>query len=138
MTDGSTLPYAMDVAFNSVTPASSDLCKVGISVALKDAKLDEGAQTEVDVVVTNKTSAAVPTPIAIVGLPGDWKFGMNQLKELVKAQRIAAYEVRRAGSDFVLAGFSAEPAGGDSAEFDRGGSRRIHGAGEPGVFVLCG
>jgi uncharacterized protein YfaS (alpha-2-macroglobulin family) len=100
MTDGSTLPYAMDVTFNSVTPASSNQCKVSLAVALKDGQLTEGAPTEADVTIANRTAAAIPTPIAIVGLPGGLEVRYDQLKELVKAQRIAAYEVR--GREVIL------------------------------------
>lgn len=100
MADGSTLPYAMSVSFNSVTPASSDECKLRIATTLKDAQLDEGAITEARVNVTNVTDAIVPTPIAIVGLPGGLEVRHDQLKELVKSERIAAYEVR--GREVVL------------------------------------
>ena len=43
--------------------------------------------------VTNKTDKAIPTPVAIVGLPGGLEPRHDQLKELVKAETIAAYEV---------------------------------------------
>jgi alpha-2-macroglobulin-like protein len=94
MTDGSSMPYALDVTYHSRTPASSEVCKVGIEVTLADAQLTEGSPTAADVVVTNRTSDCVPTPIAIVGLPGGLEPRYDQLKELVKSQRIAAYEVR--------------------------------------------
>jgi alpha-2-macroglobulin-like protein len=100
MTDGSTMPYAMDVSYHSVTPASSDQCKVGVAVSLKDAKLTEGSATEADVTVTNRTDSAIPTPIAIIGLPGGLEVRYDQLKELVKSERIAAYEVR--GREVIL------------------------------------
>ncbi|MGA2229425.1 MAG: alpha-2-macroglobulin family protein [Tepidisphaeraceae bacterium] len=100
MSKGASLPYVMDVAFNSIKPASSDLCKVSIDVSLKDAQLTEGGTTEADAIITNRTGAAIPTPIAIVGLPGGLEVRYDQLKELVKAQRIAAYEVR--GREVIL------------------------------------
>jgi alpha-2-macroglobulin-like protein len=100
MADGSTLPYAMSVSFNSVTPASSDECKLRIATTLKDEQVDEGAITEALVTVTNTADEVVPTPIAIVGLPGGLEVRHDQLKELVKSQRIAAYEVR--GREVVL------------------------------------
>jgi alpha-2-macroglobulin-like protein len=100
MSDGSSMPYALDVTYHSRTPASSEECKVGIEVSLADAQLTEGSPTEADVVVTNRTSACIPTPIAIVGLPGGLEPRYDQLKELVKSQRIAAYEVR--GREVIL------------------------------------
>ncbi len=100
MSDGSSLPYAMAVTFNSVVPASSDQCKLTITTTLKDATVSEGAITEQDVVVTNKSNEIVPSPIAIIGLPGGLEVRYDQLKELVKAERIAAYEVR--GREVIL------------------------------------
>jgi hypothetical protein len=61
---------------------------------LRDTTIPEGAATEADVIVTNKTGDTLPTPIAIIGLPGGLEPRHDQLKELVKSDRIAAYEVR--------------------------------------------
>ena len=94
MTDGSDLPFAISISFNSVTPSSSDQCKLALSTTLKDTTISEGAATEADVIVTNKTPDTLPTPIAIIGLPGGLEPRHDQLKELVKSDRIAAYEVR--------------------------------------------
>ena len=55
--------------------------------------MTEGAVTEARVVVTNRTNETVPTPIAIIGIPGGLEVRHDQLKELVKAGKIAAYEV---------------------------------------------
>jgi hypothetical protein len=49
--------------------------------------------TEARVVVVNRTSETVPTPTAIIGLPGGLEVRHDQLKELVKAGTVAAYEV---------------------------------------------
>jgi uncharacterized protein YfaS (alpha-2-macroglobulin family) len=100
MTDGSDLPYAVSVSFNSVTPSSSDQCKLGLATSLKDSTIEEGAATEEDVTVTNRTADTLPTPIAIIGLPGGLEPRHDQLKELVKSDRIAAYEVR--GREVIL------------------------------------
>ncbi|HTW94404.1 MAG TPA: MG2 domain-containing protein [Tepidisphaeraceae bacterium] len=100
MTNGSSLPYAIAVDFNSTTPDSSSACKLSLAVSLKDSSLDEGAATEVDATVINKTDQILPTPIAIIGLPGGLEVRQDQLKELVKAGRIAAFEVR--GREVIL------------------------------------
>jgi hypothetical protein len=100
MTDGSSLPYAVSVLFNSVTPASSQGCPLTIATALADQRVVEGAATEARVTLTNRSAETLPTPIAIVGLPGGLEVRHDQLKELVKAGRIAAYEVR--GREVIL------------------------------------
>ena len=94
------MPYSIAVSYNAVTPDSSDKCKVALAVKLVDAKVTEGELTEARVSVTNKTDETIPTPIAIVGIPGGMEVRHDQLKELVKSGKIAAYEVL--GRDLVL------------------------------------
>jgi hypothetical protein len=100
MSDGASLPYAMAVTYNRLTPASSEQCKLRMETALRDTQIVEGSPSEVEVKVTNVTDEILPSPIAIVGLPGGLEVRHDQLKELVKADRIAAYEVR--GREVVL------------------------------------
>jgi len=100
MTDGSSLPYAVAVSYNSVKPASSDQCKLRIETLLKDSKIVEGSPSVANVTITNTIDETLPSPIAIVGLPGGMEVRHDQLKELVKSDRIAAYEVR--GREVIL------------------------------------
>jgi len=41
MEKGSSMPFALAVGYYSLRPPSSDQCKVGIAVSLKDAAVDE-------------------------------------------------------------------------------------------------
>ena len=50
--------------------------------------------------MTNATADTIPTPIAIIGIPAGLEVRHDQLKELVKSNTIAAYEVR--GREVVL------------------------------------
>jgi hypothetical protein len=100
MTDGSAMPYALAVDYNSITPASSSQCKLTLQTSLKDATVAEGAASECDVTVSNLSKDFVPTPIAIIGLPGGLEVRADQLKELVKSGQIAAYETR--GREVIL------------------------------------
>jgi hypothetical protein len=93
MTDGSAMPYSLAVNYNSLKPNSSEECQVHLEVSLRDKRIDEGAATEAKVVVVNRTGAVIPTPIAIIGIPGGLEVRHDQLKELVKAGTISAYEV---------------------------------------------
>ena len=63
-------------------------------------KVTEGNATEANVTVTNKTSEVIPSPVAIVGLPGGLEVRHDQLKELKKKGVIDNYEVR--GREVVL------------------------------------
>jgi len=100
MTGGSELPFSLAVSLHRTLPSSSAACALGIETSLGDATIAEGDATEIDVVVTNREDAVVPSPIAIVGLPGGLEPRHDQLKELVRAGRVAAYEV--IGRDVVL------------------------------------
>ena len=66
---------------------------MNLEVKLADAVVDEGGITEAQVRVTNTSDEAIPTPVAIIGIPGGLEVRHDQLKELVKSEKIAAYEV---------------------------------------------
>jgi uncharacterized protein YfaS (alpha-2-macroglobulin family) len=100
MEGGSRMPYTVTVALHSEKPADSDECLLDLSVSLSDETVREGALTEARVTVKNTADETVPTPIAIVGIPGGLEVRHDRLKELVKAGQIASYEVL--GRDVVL------------------------------------
>ena len=88
------MPYSALVRYADEKPASSDACKVGVSVALASRTVEEGSVVEANVTIDNRAEdEIVPTPIAIIGIPGGLEVRHDQLKELVKAGRVAAYEV---------------------------------------------
>jgi hypothetical protein len=93
MEKGSEMPYSLAVEYHNRVPASSDECKVGLDVRFASTRVNEGDVTEANVTVTNRSDDRVSTPIAIIGIPGGLEPRHDQLKELVKAKRIAAYEV---------------------------------------------
>ena len=63
-------------------------------------KIKEGNVTEAQVTIENKSDAVVPTPIAIIGIPGGLEVRHDQLKELRDKGTIASYEV--VGREVVL------------------------------------
>ncbi len=93
MEDGSSMPFSMSVKYHSLLPDSAEEAKVGIQVVLKDPQIQEGSVTEAMVSIANKSDQVIPTPVAIVGIPGGLEVRHDQLKELVKSGRIDAYEV---------------------------------------------
>jgi len=110
MEGGSKMPYSIAIEFFAETPASSEACALRIETGLPglDAIRDtphlrtvsEGEIAEVMVKVTNTTAEGLPTPLAIVGIPGGLEPRYDQLKELVEAGTIASFEV--IGRDVVL------------------------------------
>ncbi|MFW6161207.1 MAG: MG2 domain-containing protein [Planctomycetota bacterium] len=93
MEDGSEMPYSLAVDYHARKPASAEACKLDLRVRLSSEKVTEGGITEANVMVANRSDDGIPMPVAIVGLPGGLEPRHDQLKELVKAGRIAAYEV---------------------------------------------
>ena len=87
------MPHSVATRFSRLKPDSSEECKLHLKVTLRDPKMTEGSITEARVAVTNRSQETVPTPLAIIGLPGGLDVRHDQLKELVKARTIAAYEV---------------------------------------------
>ncbi len=100
MNGGSSMPHSLAVNLNTTRPNPNAECQVGLQVSLRDKTVDEGSITEAQVRVTNRADKVVPSPVAIVGIPGGLEVRHDQLKELVKSQKIAAYEV--IGRDVVL------------------------------------
>ena len=93
MEEGSNMPYSMSVKYHTTLPNSAEQTQIGIQVALRDRQIREGGITEAVVSIANKSDEAIPTPVAIVGIPGGLEVRHDQLKELVKSGRIDAYEV---------------------------------------------
>jgi hypothetical protein len=100
MAKGASMPFSVSVKYNTLKPLNSPDCKLSLQTRLNDTEVTEGSLTEAMVTVVNKAKETIPTPIAIVGIPGGLEVRHDQLKELVKSQRIAAYEVK--GREVVL------------------------------------
>ena len=100
MTDGSEMPFTLGINYNSITPATDKQCKLDLLTTLKDAQIAEGGITEAVVEVANNTTKDAASPVAIIGIPGGLEVRHDQLKELVKAGKVDAYEVN--GREVVL------------------------------------
>lgn len=107
MEGGSELPYSMEVVYHAMIPASSPETKLTLEAALAKSELTEGEPTEAIVTVSNKTDEALPTAVAIFGVPGGLEVRHDQLKELVKQKKVDSYEV--IGRDVVLYWRGMEP-----------------------------
>lgn len=92
MIGGSKMPFALEVSYNTTLPDNSSVMPVMLSTQLSTTRVSEGETLEMQVKVKVADEAA-PTPIAIIGIPGGLEVNHNQLKELVAADKISAYEV---------------------------------------------
>ena len=100
MVNGSPMPYAITVSYHSDQPASASDCSVRLKTSLAKATVAEGQTVEVAVSVSNVTDKGLPMCTAIVGLPGGLEARTDQLKELVSAGTIGAFETR--GREVIL------------------------------------
>lgn len=107
MTGGSKMPYSIAIEYFAEVPASSDDCALRIFTSVAGEPDDNGVVTvgegevvEIEVDVINDRFEGLPTPIAIVGIPGGLEPRYDQLKELVEQGTIASFEV--IGRDVVL------------------------------------
>jgi len=100
MEKGARMPFTFVTRYNALTPTSSDQTKLSLATSLRDTKMREGDIAEIRVDVANITDKDAPMPVAIVGVPGGLEVRHDQLKELVKAAKIDAYEVR--GREVIL------------------------------------
>jgi hypothetical protein len=93
MDGGSPMPYSVAVDYHALTPDSAAASPLTLNVALARSELREGELVEATATLANRTARPLPTPVAIVGLPGGLEPRHDQLKELVKKRVIDAYEV---------------------------------------------
>jgi len=108
MAGGSAMPCTFAVIYSDEKPDSSPACKLGLSVKLSNSRVGEGGVLEAHVTLVNKEEdKTAPTPVAIIGIPGGLEVRHDQLKELVKSGKIAAYEVL--GRNLVLYWRALEP-----------------------------
>lgn len=92
MEDGSKMPFAFEVTYNTSLPVSSEATQIKLETQLSATEVSEGEPLEMEAVVTVGDKNA-PTPIAVIGIPAGLEVRHDQLKELVGADRISAYEV---------------------------------------------
>ncbi|OED37093.1 hypothetical protein AB833_24965 [Chromatiales bacterium (ex Bugula neritina AB1)] len=93
MTDGSKMPFALEISYNTSLPVTAASTPVHLSTELSHVKITEGEPLELQATVTAHGNN-VATPIAIIGIPAGLELRHEQLKELVGQGSISAYEVR--------------------------------------------
>jgi alpha-2-macroglobulin-like protein len=90
---GFEMPYSVALNYHQTRPVASPDSVLAMEVELPQTRLVEGGIVDVQVTVSNTTRETVPMAVAIVGLPGGLEPRHDQLRELVKEERVAAYEV---------------------------------------------
>jgi len=94
MLEGSALPFACQITYNSLTPDSSGVCAVRLDAKLRiSGGIKAGEGTEIEVNLKNIKTQPLPMVIAIIGIPGGLEPRIDSLKDLVKTNKIAFYEL---------------------------------------------
>ena len=91
MTDGCKLSGSIRVTAMTTLPANAG--KLAFSTRLDRDKLAEGEAAQLFVTLKNTAAEAANMPLAVVAIPGGLEVRTAQLRELVDAKRIAAYEL---------------------------------------------
>lgn len=94
MSDGSKMPFALDIKYNTALPGNADIRPVRMNTALSHSTITEGEPLELQATIT-ALGHNVPTPIAIIGIPAGLELRHEQLKELIGNGSISAYEVKQ-------------------------------------------
>lgn len=95
MHDGSEMPFTLEVSCHTKLPASDPECALRVETRLSASQVREGEIAELIATVRNGGAKDVSMPLAVVGIPAGFEVRADQLKELVKAGRIASWEMFR-------------------------------------------
>ena len=99
----SALPYDLSLSYSTRQPQSNPDCKLSLTTTLADASdrkkggevsTQVGETQRLTTVLTNRTAAAVPNPIALVGIPAGLSVQPWQVKEMQEKQLCDFYEIK--------------------------------------------
>lgn len=88
------LPYSFDVAWTSQTPQSSSQCPLVLSSSLDKKQTKMGATVRLEVTLQNTKSEAIPSTMALIGIPAGLSVQAWQLNDLQEKQQFAFYELK--------------------------------------------
>lgn len=92
MTDGSEL--AASIHFDAMCAIPNSQGDLALQLKLNADSAKEGAPLQLNATLTNNAKSDANMPVAVIAIPGNLKVRTEQLKELVDAKTIAAYETK--------------------------------------------
>jgi TonB-dependent SusC/RagA subfamily outer membrane receptor len=87
------IPYNLEVAYNTFTPPNSDKAEVHLSTKLSNTHPSIGETVRLTAQIQNLKSNPQPMVIAKLGIPAGLSIQPWQLKDLIKQNKIAYYEL---------------------------------------------
>jgi len=103
----STIPYNLQVWYNTFTPPNSEKAELTLTTKLAAAQTRIGETMRMDIDVTNIKNQLQPMAIAKIGIPAGLSVQPWQLKELQEKGRMAYYEIFDNYLVFYWLGFAA-------------------------------
>jgi hypothetical protein len=91
--DTTALPYDFDLRYTTATPLSTPKCAVAIQTTLNNVAPKIGETVRLTTTLKNTTDKAVPTTVALVGIPSGLSIQSWQLKELMDKKVVDYYEL---------------------------------------------
>ncbi len=87
------LPYSLSVNWSTTLPVSDGLCAIDLKTKLATKNTSVGETVRMTATITNKKNEAVPSTMAIIGIPAGFTFQPWQLKELQEKKVFDYYEI---------------------------------------------
>ncbi len=87
------LPYEINISYTTTQPISQTACKIDVSTKLDKETCKMGETVRLTTVLSNKTNEAVPSTMAIIGIPAGLSPQPWQLKEIQEKHIADYYEV---------------------------------------------
>jgi TonB-dependent SusC/RagA subfamily outer membrane receptor len=91
--DNKTIPYNLEVSYNTFTPPNSAKAELKLNTRLKEAQAKVGETVRMDIEVTNEKANLQPMAIAKIGIPAGLSVQPWQLKEIMEKNEVAYYEI---------------------------------------------
>jgi hypothetical protein len=110
--NGDALPYDLSVKYSTTLPYSNPDCKLGLKTLLGESGIRNpqsaiGETVRLTTTLTNRDQAAVPNPIAIVGIPAGLSLQPWQLKQMQERGVMDFYEIKDSYVIFYFRGMEA-------------------------------
>jgi len=88
-----TIPYNLEVAYNTFTPPNSEKAELHLNTILKTAETKVGETVRMEISVSNQKASLQPMAIAKIGIPAGLSAQPWQLKEIMEKNKAAYYEI---------------------------------------------
>ena len=91
--ENNTIPYSLEVSYNTLTPPNSDKAELTLATRLTNSRPRIGETVRMEISVTNEKAILQPMTIAKIGIPAGLAAQPWQLKEIMEKNEVAYYEI---------------------------------------------